>query len=264
MRRRPRQESAPFRTPEIDGDVHDALQASLRVLIGIEDRRTIVHCAADAVVVGVQARVLDDAVAVVVDPVAPFRCTGMDRRVAVVAVPGVARVAVRIAIPFEPEQEDLARIRPCGRVMRRDPSENFPEAVSVQVSNDRQHAAQLVVALGQRIGPGRDPSARGHPRHPGVSGPAVARTAHRPRPTRPRVPRASAFRLVGRRAGWSSHSPAAGTRLPRMPGKGRRASTRRLAPSRHPPPARQHSLNPPATRSPARFLHPMSNPGLTD
>ena len=112
--------------------------------------------------------------------------------------------------------------------------------------------------------PSRDPSARGHPRHPGVSGPAVARTAHRPRPTRPRVPRASAFRLVGRRAGWSSHSPAAGTRLPRMPGKGRRASTRRLAPSRHPPPARQHSLNPPATRSPARFLHPMSNPGLTD
>ena len=98
----------------------------------------------------------------------------------------------------------------------------------------------------------------------GVSGPTGARTTFRPRSTRARVPGAHAFRLVGRRAGWSSQSPGAGTRPPGMPDRGRRACTRRLAPSRHPPPARQHSLNPPATRSPARFPNPMSNPRLTE
>ena len=42
------------------------------------------------------------------------------------------------------------------------------------------------------------------------------------------------------------------------------AVARRLAPSRHPPLARQHSLNPPPTPSPARFPHPISNPRLTE
>ncbi len=51
--------------------------------------------------------------------------------------------------------------------------------------------------------PRRHPSARDHPRHSRVSGPAVARPAHRPRSTRP--PGARAVRLVARKArDWPS------------------------------------------------------------
>ena len=61
---------------------------------------------------------------------------------------------------------------------------------------------------------------------------------------RARVPRASAFRLVGRRAGWSSPSPAAGTRNPTARDAGQRSTCV------HPPPC---ALSPFATRPPAQL-----------
>ncbi len=104
-------------------------------------------------------------------------------------------------------------------------------------------------------GSSRHSSARCHPRHSGVSRPAVARTAHRPRTSRARVPEARAFRRVARRTG----PIVARRRTRRCRAKVDMRPSAALHPLATPPLARRRSLNarPPwrPPRSPASAAH---------